>query len=234
MPVMTNTNPAPDDPIAKLWQIARALVSAAIHAFGAPDEVARTLSRFARHALARRLRALETLAMKLLLVEAARVPPVPPASSRHANAKTIAARRTDIAGCKPVARPADPARPETWRVRFELRIPRAHERAAQPRRPSARMAALRACAPDMARERAKAEKLARRLEALRRVVADPLPRARRLRRKLLALKAHAYDTGLRIAFRRPPHNELNPILHERAEFAACAAIHTLVPAPDSS
>jgi hypothetical protein len=233
MPVMTHTDPAPNDPIAKLWMIARALVCDAIHAFGAPAEVARTLSRFARHALARRLRALETLAMKLLLVEAARLAPVPPASSRHANAKTIAARRTD-AGWKPAVPPADPARPETWRVRFELRIPRAHERAAQPKQPSARMAALGGAAPDTARERAKAEKLARRLEALRRVVADPLPRARRLRRKLLALKAHAYDTGLRIAFRRPPHNQLNPILHERAEFAACAAIHALVAAPDTS
>lgn len=231
---MTNTNPAPNDPIAKLWQFARALVSDAMHAFGAPAEVARTLSRFARHALARRLRALETLAMKLLLVEAARLAPVPPASSRHANAKTVAAKRTDAAGRKPAVPPVDPARPETWRVRFELRMPRAHERAARPRQPSARMAALRACAPDTARERAKAEKLARRLEALRRVVADPLPHARRLRRKLLALEAAAYDAGLRIAFRRPPHNELNPIVHERAEFAAFAAIHTLVPAPDSS
>ena len=234
MPAMTNSDHVPNDPIAKLWRIARALMSEAMRAFGAPAEVARTLSRFARHALARRLRALETLAMKLLLVEAARLA-VPPASSRHANAQTMAAKRTDIAGCKPALRP-DPARPETWRVRFELRIPseRADDCPAKPKQPSARMAALRARAPDMARERAKAEKLARRLEALRRVVADPLPRARRLRRKLLALKAAAYDTGLRIAFRRPPHNELNPILHARAEFAACSAVHALVAAPDSS
>src|SRR5262247_2822923 len=83
MPVMTSTERSlPNDPIARLWQIARAWLLDAIHAFGAPEAVARTFSRFARHALARRLRALETFAMKLLLVEAARLN-VPPASSRQ-------------------------------------------------------------------------------------------------------------------------------------------------------
>jgi hypothetical protein len=236
MPVMTNTEPSvPNDPIARLWQIARAWLIAAMHAFGDPVAVAATFSPFARQALARRLRALETFALKLLLVEAARL--APPGRQRAA-ASTVAARRADIAGGKPAPQP-DPARPETWRVRFELRIPgdtpvAPHTSAApeSQQRSAPRAPAVR----DPARERAKAEKLARRLEALRRVVADPLSRARRLKRKLMALGARAYDAAMRIAVRRPPHHELNPIIHARAEFAACFAATALVapPTADSS
>src|SRR5262245_1014186 len=160
MPVMTKAKPLPNDPIARLWQIARAWLLEAIHAFGAPEAVARTLSRFARHALARRLRALETFAMKLLLVEAARLPPPRTACAR--------ARTTPARVAKAPA--PDPARPETWRVRFELRIPPAADNAPRaPKTPAAPRQRPAHATPDPTRERAKSEKLARRLEALRRV-----------------------------------------------------------------
>ena len=219
---MTQANHVPNDPIAQLWRIARAWIADAVHAFGAPAEVARTLSRFARAGLARRLRALETLVLKLLLVEAARLPP-PRATYARTRAAAVHVAR---------ARPApDPERPETWRVRFQLPTGAHDDHAARPA-PPARAIAPRAASS--AHARAKAEKLARRLEALIRVAADPAPHARRLRRKLAALGQRAYDAAMRIAIRQPPHNQLDQTLHSRAQFAACAAAPALADAPDTS
>ena len=102
---MTHADIAPSvprDPLFLLWKIAAMWLADAIHAFGAPAQIAALISAKVRRAVKRRLKALETLVMKLLLIEAAKL--VAPASSRHARAKTIAARRTDVAGWKPALR----------------------------------------------------------------------------------------------------------------------------------
>ncbi|MBK8542817.1 MAG: hypothetical protein IPL62_04125 [Caulobacteraceae bacterium] len=138
----------------------------------------------------------------------------------------------------------DPARPETWRVAFQLQIPPEPKGAPGPRIRylgpsrfiratvvSAKMleklerliaAHLNSSADD--RIRAKAARLARRFEALRRVFANPLPRARRLKQKLQALKRRAFAAANRIANLKPPRRQLDPLLNERAEYAARHAV----------
>jgi hypothetical protein len=234
-------------PITDLWKTARAWFDGALNAFGGPQTILRALDRALRGAIKRRLKALEILAMKLLLVEAAKLTPRPVAPARAAAA---------CSGEKRTAPAIDPARPETWRVSFQLQIlpeppppdigPRIRNLgssrfiravvvdAATMANKLARLAALRA-APrgGEAGGRAKAERLARRFEALRRVIANPLPHARRLKRRLLALERHAFAAAQRIAVRAPPKRQVDPLFHERAEYAASC----LTPAfftPDSS
>lgn len=232
-------------PIADLWKFARAWLTETLNTFGGPQTIQRTFDRIARRAIKRQLQALEVLVMKLLLVEAAKLRP-------HAVATQRIARR----GQGRVAHAADLNRPETWRVCFQLHIPPEPPepkntgprfRSLAPSRfiravvldakalakTLAHMAALRAKSTSEARERAKAERLARRFEALRRVFADPLPRARRLKQKLWALKRSAFAAAKRIAVLKPPQRQLDPILHERAEYAAQHVTRAFV-AADSS
>jgi hypothetical protein len=250
---MSNAETA-DNIIARLWSIARMWFADAVDAFGPPAAIAR-LGRFGRRAFARRLKALETLAMKLLLVEAAKLPGAAPSRAR---APAAPAARAEPAV---PATSADPDCPEVWRVRFQLRIPTETDAAKHGDAPNtgprirdlgpartvadimaerarvalhARMSALRAArlVPDEARERAKSETLARRFEALRRALIDPIPRARRLKRKLAALRGRAYDAAMRIAKRRPPSGQLNPLVFARAEFESCCVVPAAI--PDSS
>lgn len=72
--------------------------------------------------------------------------------------------------------------------------------------------------------RAKATKLARRFEALLRVFANPTPRARRLKQKLQALKHRALAAARRVANAKPPQRQLDPLLNERARYAAQFAV----------
>ncbi len=220
--------------ITDLWKTARAWLDEALNSFGGAHTIRQTLDRALRGAIKRRVQALEILAMKLLLVEAAKLAPRPAASGRAA-AACCGESRTGPA--------VDPARPETWRVSFRLQIPPEPPppdlgpriRSLGPSRfiravvvdaatmanKLARIAAWRAAPRGAeANERAKAERLARRFEALRRVIANPAPRARRLRRKLLALKRHASAAARRIARRAPPKRQLDPLFLERAEYAA--------------
>ena len=61
-------------PIADLWKIARAVLADALDAFGGPQKIQLTFDRIARRAIRRQLKALEILVMKLLLIEAAKLP----------------------------------------------------------------------------------------------------------------------------------------------------------------
>jgi hypothetical protein len=243
MAAMNTSQAAPSDPIALLWKIARMWLVDAIEAFGGPAEVAAMLARRTRRAVKRRLKALEALVMKLLLVEAAKLGP---GRSRvtHTHAQTPSDKQQPVErACVSLPDPADPS---TWRARFVLRIP---PEAATKRMPAntgprirdlgppllvrdifadmarsaqvRRMAALRAgrMKPDEARERAKAEALARRFEALARVFANPLPYARRLWRKLKSLARRAYDAAMRIGMRLVRHGE--PAVDSRATFESC-------------
>lgn len=253
MPAMSHSEPsAPSDPLTNLWKIARKWLAEAIAAFGPPEAIAQMLTRRARRAVELRLRALETLTMKLLLIEAAAVesegaPRTPPPLPRGETEDS------------PPAPSADPARPETWRVRFMLRIP--PEPATQPDPDSgprirslaepflvreifaerakqamlARMAGMRAArGATLERERERAEKLARRLEALRRTLEDPAPRIRQLKRKLVSLAERAGDAALRIATLAPPEGQLMPIVCHHAQVMACAAVPGAIAAPHNS
>jgi hypothetical protein len=219
---MTNAALSPD-PIADLWREAHAWLAAALRDFRGAAEIARTLVHEARAAIRRRLMLLESLVMKLLLIEAARLPPVPPASSspgrsrsgfasakpgRQANSCTAAENQSKAAGWKPAIRLEDPARPETWRVRFHLR------NASDPQRKRAAipfharcMARLRAAAHQeaaVARDQAKAIRLARRFESLRRVLADPRRAIKRLALRLRGLGNAARAVARCIALAHPP------------------------------
>jgi hypothetical protein len=241
---MSLTQTASDDPTFHLWRIARVWLTDAVHAFGAPPAIARELTRHVRRALTRRLKALAIFLMKLLLVQAA-------ALVTHAHAQHVAPSCTRVGHACAASHAHDPDRSETWRVRFMLRVPReprAETRAIEGPRVRrlgppllvreafaaraqhalhVRMAAMRAAryTPCAIRERAKAEKLARRFEALIRAMADPTPHARRLKRKLAALAHQAYDAATRIACRRPPPSRLyDAAVDRRATYESGARI----------
>jgi len=215
-------------PIADLWKSARTILADALGAFGGPQQIQRTLDRIARGVIRRQLKALEVLVMKLLLIEAAKLPAV----AKRAHAAPNGQGRS--------AHAADPARPETWRVCFQLQIPPEPNDATGPRirgfGPSrfiravvvdaktfaklACLATMRASTTNEERDSAAAARLARRFEALRRVFANPAPRARRLKHKLIALKQRAVAAARRIAAHKPPHRQLDPVLLDRTRYAA--------------
>jgi len=227
------TNFSAPTPISDLWRIARAFLADALNAFGGPQTIRQTLDLISRHAIKRQLQALETLVMKLLLIEAANLPEQTQRARIAPSGKGRTTRAAD-----------DPARPETWRVAFQLQIPPEPKGAPGPRIRylgpsrfiratvvSAKMleklerlvaAHLNSSGEDLVR--AKAARLARRFEALRRVFANPLPRARRLKQKLQALKRRAFAAANRIANLKPPQRQLDPLLNERAEYAAQHAV----------
>lgn len=226
------TNLSAPKPISELWRIARALLADALNAFGGPQTIQQTLDRVAHRAIKRQLKALEMLALKLLLIEAVNRTPLAIAPPR---AKPIGQGRPAPA--------IDPARPETWRVCFQLHIPPKPEEPIGPRirslgpslfvraaivdaKTMAKKLAFMASArvSDEARARARAERLARRFEALRRVFANPAPSARRLKRKLLALERETLAAARRIATLKPPQRQLDPLFLERAEYAAQFAV----------
>ncbi len=230
------------DPIADLWRQARTwLADRTYFILGAAD-IAHTLASKARRAIARRLARLEALVLKLLLIEAARHPGrtagLSPGRSRSfASAKPGQARvATSAARCalggarSNLARAEDSNNPETWRVRFNLRIPRDRAPHLPPRdtggprirdlgRPllvrdiwkdQAKRALLARLRPEPdvaaahARTLAKSRKLARRFEAVRRVIADPRRFIAALARKLKALGKRARAFARRIATAAPP------------------------------
>jgi hypothetical protein len=223
--------PAHPDPIAALWREARSWLADALCAFGEPVEIACSLAREARAALKRRLLRIETLLMKLLLIEASRVRAKASLASRRRPLRAQA--RAGAGGAAPVAAAEDPARPETWRVRFRLGIPPDPKPPARPRdtggpriRDLGRPLLVRdiwreqsrrqLCArlhpePDaeaaQARAAAKSRKLARRLEALRRVLANPRAAVAALARRLSALGCAAYAAARRIALAPPPRGK---------------------------
>jgi hypothetical protein len=230
----------------------RTWLADALHDFLSPIEVANTLARKARNAVRRRLALLESLLMKLLLIEASRVSVPPPCRRQKPAGKTPAAREFT---------PEDPTNPATWRVRFTPRIPpspqqqrqraRQYAAAAGPRirdlgppilvrdiwRDNARRALIARLTPKLAaasapaRALAKARKLARRFEALRRAIASPAAAIAALARKLHALGAKARAAAHAIAVAIPVRLKREPPTHARAVSHAWDTLHLW---PDSS
>lgn len=233
MAPMTTIQTAPDPIADELWREARAWLADVMREVVSPVEIALTLARKARAAVKRRLVRLETLLAKLLLIEAVRHPSwsaglrpaCAPAGARsigvaHTHAAARAKSGADKGACVSLREPEDPANPKTWRVRFCLRIPREQPRAAGgPRvsvlgppllvrdiwRENKRRALIdRLRQPIPANAQAKAHALARRFEAIRRVLADPRRAIAALARKLQSLGKRARAFARRIAFARAP------------------------------
>jgi hypothetical protein len=225
----------------------------AMHAFGPPAEIAIILAGHARAAVKRRIKALETLVMKLLLIEAGRLAPAVTPTRAQPSGSCRSPSRACVSPPAPASPPPplDLANPAAWRVRFILRIP-------APQRPPwtppansgprirdlgrpllvrdiwreqercqrmARLARARVARylVDEARNRAKSQALARRFEALKRAIANPAPHARRLLAKLNA-QENTHDAAMRVAMALPPPKQLNPIVFQNAEFHACCAV----------
>jgi hypothetical protein len=202
------------DPIAQLWQGARAWFSATLAAFGDPARFA-ALSRETACALKRDLKALESVVLKLLLIEAARFflrPPIPglarkagthaPDEQRAAQAERAqrsAGLQTRISDDGAEERASQDPRPC---APFSLRLPP---------EPSARRSRAHSTTPRAPHE-PKPDDLARRCEALRAVLADPAAAVARLVRKLCTLAERAYAVARRIALWRPRGTPRNPTL----------------------
>src|SRR5262245_2841581 len=210
------------DPIAELWQTARAWCDRALAELGDPAAIAAAVAREAYAACRRRLALLEQFVMKLLLIEAARLPShlvlprraeatSPAAMNAGAQcsagaASCLRARESkDHADCTPShnapanARHAEePANPPTWTVRFHVRLAWAR-RALATRRGRVAPLRLRGTPSRAASAPARAHALARRFEALRRMLADPRRAILALARKLAALGARACALAHRIA-----------------------------------
>ena len=202
---MTYTASLSLDPTADLWAHARRLLADALRASGGPAAIARALAEAARAAFKRQLARLESLLMKLLLIEASKRAAEPPAP----RARTAAC--ADRAPTQ--APPEDPADPETWRVRFHPRLPRPPQQGASAPPP--------ARATPESRAQRKAHRLARRFEAIRRVIAAPQRAISTVARRLSALGAGAFAAARRIALARPPGGEAEGMIHADATVRAC-------------
>ena len=206
------------DPIAELWCEARTWLADPLCDLRGPAAVAHVIAGKIRAAIKRQIARLELLLTKLLLIEAVRSNGV-----THTHAPPRAKSRDDIRACvslrePPLRTPEDPANPETWRVRFALRLPRVrHDRGPRIRslgpallatdiwRENARRALvdrLRVSIPANAQLKSRA--LARRFEAIRRVIADPSRAIAALARKLASVgkRARAFARRIATAFPR--------------------------------
>jgi hypothetical protein len=202
--------------LADLWRQARAWLAAALRDFRGPAQIATTFARAARAAIRARLALIEALVMKLLLIEAAQSSPACggdrelPRKREEREGRVRSAPRPSVSSCALDSSPQsreheDPMRPETWRVRFRLRMPR------QQRASTASPPLHLTPRPEHLRAHAHARRLARRFEALSRVLADPRPAIAALARKLAARGAGARAIARRIALAHPGRASLGPV-----------------------
>jgi hypothetical protein len=212
--MQTASPPPPDTTL--LWERLRALFARVIAAIGAPAIIAAlTLAPRMATEIVRQLALVEILARKLLLADAvALIPPpqrgprlvVTPLRASGLYTVKQARRRTRTPAC---ARAIDPAKPETWSARFALALPR-DPRVVQERH-APRIRALwgetptppPAPEPGPRRRHGEAFRIARRAEALRRMLNDPGPYARRLARARGLGVARSNEVITRYALRAP-------------------------------
>jgi len=209
MPI-TEANPAT---IANLWQRLRSMMTRASVLVGALPALAAlaSLTRDRRREIACCITRLEAIARKLIFVAAAElhcaerdgakptrgplleiVTPAPASWSAGLRPASAAEAKSQCApgGARSNLPAFDPTQPETWRVRFSLAPPRDEAAVPESRAPRIRALwgptpALPPPASSQPRDIAPApRRLALRFEALRRVIADPAPYARRLARLL--------------------------------------------------
>ena len=193
---ITEANP---DAIAKLWQRLRSMLTRVSVIVGALPALAilSGLTRRRQREIASSIALLEAIVRKLLLIAAAELRKVERANAKssrlpHLEIVTLASPKLGVSPRPTPTRnppPFDPSQPETWRVRFKLAPPR--DPLACPESRAPRIRALWGDAPSpeprrntahAAKPRPAAMRLALRFEALRRVLENPLPHARRLAR----------------------------------------------------
>lgn len=187
-----------------------------IAVIGAPAMIAAlTLSPRLRTSIVRHIALIEILARKLLLAEAALLATTPAPRGPHlteiqlsaTGLYTLPQRRLPRATSSPPA--IDITNPETWPARFALAIPR--DARAVSHRHAPRIRALWGDLPaePPSRERKYAQRnsdaflVARRAEALRRVLHNPAPHVKRLARARRIGVARSRDAITRYAFRAP-------------------------------
>jgi len=244
---MTTTATAPPTHAA-LWDRLRATFGRVIAAVGAPAAIAllNLSSRDARLEIARQLGLLESLVRKLLFAEIAAFAPAAPERGprvvhiplRHGLVIVNPPRKR---GPKPPRR-LDLAHPETWSASFALALPRdprlVNDRHAPRIRalwgPNARPAELPP-PPAARRDRGPTSfRIARRFEALRRVLNDPTPHVRRLaaaQRRALARSPHIVS---RYALIGPRYSGYDPVDERLPIDITGAALNTRSKLLDSS
>jgi hypothetical protein len=185
------------EPLATLWDRTRAMLVRALAAIGAPEAIAamRVLTEERRRAIALWLGLIEHIVRKLLLAEAAMfAPKEAPRTAGFQPAIHLSQTSPQRSKAPRASRSIDRSQAETWPAHFSLALPR--DPLAVPESRAPRIRALWGNTPTPAKplparkasERDVALNLAFRLEALRRVLADPAPHAQRLARLLLRLR----------------------------------------------
>ena len=189
-------SPQPD--LTSLWQRLCSMFARAADIIGKPETLARVeaLTHKRRHEIACWLARIECIARKLLFAEAATLtvePDKPQATTRAAMPRSRARKAID------------PTQPHTWPARFRLAPPR--DPCAVPESRAPRIRALWGSTPPTPAptNRAPAQAtpaplhLAIRAEALRRVLENPHPHARRLARLFHRLKRRFPEATSRYA-----------------------------------
>ncbi|MEQ1817234.1 MAG: hypothetical protein ABL871_01390 [Terricaulis sp.] len=183
---------APPPTTTALWDRLRATFARVIAAVGAPAAIAllSLSTRSTRLNILRQLFMLENLVRKLLFAELAARAAAMPSRAPHVTHIPVRPGLVIVNPARKRAprqpRPLDLAHPETWSAQFALAIPRdnhlVRDRSAPRIRalwgPSARPIEPPSRAPE--RQRSTPFRIARRFEALRRVLNDPAPHIRRL------------------------------------------------------
>jgi len=216
---------APPPSSTPIWDRLRATFDRVIAAVGAPAAIVllSLTTRRARYNIVRQLLALECLVRRLLLAEAAAL--APPEAERGPRLITIpmrapglvtplnhAPRRTS----RSRPRPIDPARPETWSAQFSLSLPRDPSVPLDRNAPRIRALWGRNAPPAPPPEltprnrRPASFLLARRFEAIRRVLNDPAPHARRLALAQRRAMARSPEVARRYALMSPRRPSYDP------------------------
>jgi hypothetical protein len=200
---------------ANYWRRTRAMFARACEAIGDPAAIAALngLTNTRRRQIARFISLLECIVRKLLFALASQLGPAP-AKAEGAPSRTagLPARIAPAPKAEPQRGTPDLTQPQTWRARFALAPPR--DPCAVPESRAPRIRALWGPSPPPAPpppQRAPQRRipaplrLAFRLEALRRVIADPEPLARRVAQIFQRLQRRDPRAGERyvIATARP-------------------------------
>ncbi|MBX3429515.1 MAG: hypothetical protein KF779_08045 [Hyphomonadaceae bacterium] len=243
MPAHMQTSPPPQailHPTTALWERLRALFARVIAAIGAPALlVTLNLAPRLRTALIRQIALIEILARKLLLAEAAEHAPQAQRGPRVVETTLAASRLYTLPQTqrrtRSSARIIDLSNPETWPARFALAIPRDPGTVSD--RCAPRIRALWGDAPRPApAERARGQRnsdaflVARRAEALRRLLHDPSPYVRRLSRARRIGVARSRQVITRYAFKAPRRfvgDRHDPLLTVHI-FSAAVRAHALL------
>jgi hypothetical protein len=235
-----------------LWTRARASFVRAVDAIGAPAAIAAidALTHTLRRTIAGCVLRLEHVVRKLLLAEAAALKSSPawtaspPARIGAALERRSAALRAACAAgaARSNASKLDPSRPETWPARFSFALPRDPLAVPEARAPHVRAlwGATPTPPPSPARPKPRSEedtsalRLARRFEALRRVLENPIPHAERLARVLTRVVRRFPEIARRFFAAPARTNDFDREDHRLGLDAMTAAFHAPEAFADSS